>query len=196
MTFARRTLCTMALLVLTSGSPTAAQEEEGVWFDIGVNEATYVNSADGLSWEYFPPYPFGEFYPPGTLVYANVSPVGCDQLPLVDCASTRLVAAYSAFFSDGGCGCGGFLLETARFRVSYDDATLQSLGVTESELQIVHHDWEAGWVPLENLVVNTEENFIEGDTVDWILSTHYYAVTAGSPTPVQRTTWGRIKAQW
>ena len=103
-------LCVITISILLLGfGPAAAQ---GRWFDIGDGSAnTIVSLADPSSSIYYPPYPFGSFYPPGTLVYSELAKVAPEQF----------AAVYWAYFDDGGCGCTGQLSEPIPYRLHYDE---------------------------------------------------------------------------
>ena len=189
-------LVATAVLVAAPVAP-AAQPGGGVWFDIGEDKGIYVTSEDSLSWEYFPPFTFGRSYPPGTLVYASVTPRGCELIAPLECGSVPVVASFEAFFYDGGCGCGGWLLESVTLRMAYDDAVVEALGAEEADLGILHYDWNLlEWVALEDVRIDAEANRVEVDLSGWILAEQYYVVTPMAPTPVQPATWGALKSGW
>jgi len=189
---AKAVLLAVAAVALLGPLPALA---EGIWFDIGSGQRTYVPcSTDSVGWEYFPPYPFGAYFPPGTLVYGDLYHIPCEGLPEFDCGSRLLIAGYATYFNDGGCGCGGYLVTTCRLRLHYDEDAVQALGVSESELLLIHYDWNAGWRQLENVVINAEQDVIEGDVTGVIIGEQIYAITTGIPTPVESTSWGKVKA--
>lgn len=197
MNLLRRTACTLALACAITG--TAGAQDTGKWFDIGISQEVTVPSDDGLAWEYFPPYPFGETYPPGTLVYARMYPVACEVIPqlYLECETRRFVNAYVGFFNDGGCGCGGYLFKPVTLRIPYDEAVVAGHGVPETQLGVIHYNWDAlAWETVPAVRVLPEANAVEFEFAGWILAEHYYVVVAGTPTPVEPATWGRIKALW
>ena len=116
---------------LLSASSSAAG---GVWIDIGADVGSYVyESSGGPSWEYFPPYPFGQSWPAGTLAYAELSESPCEFLPL-GCDPTSFVAGYIARFDGTSCGCGGLLAGTCTLRLYYNPIVVYGVGASESQL--------------------------------------------------------------
>ncbi len=189
-----RLVSVLAALTVGAAGPVGAQ---GTWIDIGINEPTYVICAsDDVGWEYFPSFTFGPYYPPGTQVYAELNHVECHDLPESGCGSEWFVAGYVTTFDSGSCGCGGFLLETCRLHVQYNDETVQSRGVEETDLILIHFDDTDGWHALAEITVDTENNTIDGDVTGIIAGTQFYAVASGLPAPVERTSWGALKALW
>lgn len=169
----------------------------GVWFDIGSSDTTYVHAnGEATSWERYPPQPFGPF-PPGTLVYEDISIVPCGELvpAAPTCSPSILIRGFRVFFSDAGCGCGGFLVKPTTLRLRYDAAVVAAAGRTESALRLIFTDeitWT--WTLVNGAVVDTAGDFI---SVSWdrnILGTRQYAIVTHDITPTNQTTWGRLKA--
>lgn len=159
-------------------SLTAAQ---GTWFDIGSPESTIVVSEDdpASTWG-FPPYPFGDWWPPGTLVFAflGISP------------ESDFLVEYGSFFSDGGCGCGGDLFSPTTYRLHYDDS---SLDVPESELKLFKLVWP-DWVLEPEAIQDMDANTFTVQRLENIVGVVRYGIGVSIPTPVLGTSWGKIKS--
>lgn len=172
-------LCVIAISILLFGfGPAAAQ---GRWFDIGDGSAnTIVSLADPNSSIYYPPYPFGPFYPPGTLVYSELFKLAPDQF----------AAVYVAYFDDGGCGCTGTLSpETITYRFHYDESL-----VTWPEASTTLY-LRAGldWIVHPGSTVDVGANVVVvGRSL--VLNNLRFAVGGPSLVPVEESSWGRIKA--
>ena len=153
---------------------------QGMWFDIGDGTATTIRSAeDPNSTIYFPPYPFGEFYPLGTLVYAE----------LTKATQSQFAAIYWAFFDDGGCGCSGQPSEPITYTLHYDEAAL-----TWPEPMTKLYERVGGeWADVGGAVLDTTANTVT--TVRFVVyNTLQLAIGGPSLVPVESSTWGRIKA--
>lgn len=174
---------------------------DGVWFDIGVDAGSYVyESAGGASWEYFPPFPFGETWPSGTLVYAELAQVSCDLLPS-GCLPGALVAGYVALFDGASCGCGGSLYGFCTLRLAYDPNVVAAMGADESQLIFAGYSSDYGtprWVAVDGAVVDAEANHVQADIYGSIAGGRYYGLFRSLPPPpsIQDTTWSRIKLLW
>ena len=160
-------------------SPAWAQ---GTWFDIGSPESTTVVSEDdpASTWG-FPPYPFGDWWPPGTLVFAflGINP------------ESDFLVEYGSFFSDGGCGCGGDLFgNPTTYRLHYDDTSLDG---PESELMLFKRVWP-DWVVEPAAVHDMDENIFTVQRFENIVGIVAYGIGFSIPTPVEGTSWGKIKA--
>lgn len=172
-------VCVITVCLLLAGfGPSAAQ---GRWFDIGDGSAnTIVSAADPKSSIYYPPYPFGPFYPPGTLVYSELFKMAPDQF----------AAVYLAYFDDGGCGCTGQLSpETIVYRFHYDE-TLATWPEVSTTLYI-----KAGseWIVQPGATVDVSANVVTvGRSL--VLTNLFFAVGGPSLVPVEDSSWGRIKA--
>lgn len=187
-------VCVLGLL------PLAGSSAAGVWFDIGSPDTTYVSaSEDAATWERYPPWPFGDFWPPGTLVYEDVSVVACDALRSPDqiCGSSKFIRGFQVYFSDGGCGCGGYLAKPTTLRLRYDPAVVAAAGASESELRLLYSDQiNYSWTAAEGVVVNAAAHYIE---VPWsrnIQGIRQYAIVTPAVTPTLPSTWGRLKASY
>ncbi len=167
--------------------PTDAPAE---WFDIGSGQAiTIVCKADSLSTIDFPAYPFGEFWPPGTLTFADLVKESLDGA----------AAAYTATFDDAGCGCGGYPEKPISYVFHYDNA---SPGSPEDSLVLYTGFpdggmWEVVGEALQDTSTNTFALTIEGG---YILGNRNYAIALSPPsasTPPDEdraASWGKIKS--
>ena len=175
--FTHRILLMIVFVSCTTPVTAAAQ---GQWFDIGSGTATTIRSAtDPKSTIYFPPYPFGQIYPPGTLVFAEMERIDPSQF----------AAVYWAFFDDGGCGCNGQPSEPITYRVHYDESAL-TWPEAETKLYVL---FGGEWVELTNASLDTTANVLT--TVRYLVYQNLYlAVGTPSIVPVEEKTWGRIKA--
>lgn len=191
-----------ALSVL--GGVSSPATGEGLWFDIGADQETFVyEGPGGPSFEYFPAFPFGTKWLPGTLVYADLSRITCDALP-GDCDPGIFVAGYLAHFDDGGCGCRGILYESCTLRLHYDGNVVATLGVGEANLVFARWVWDSTrpqWVAVGGVTMDTTADFAEADIAGSINGNQYYGIFTALPPPppepqIQSTTWGRIKALW
>lgn len=192
----QRFVFTMAVLgVLGQSSPALA----GVWFDIGSPDTTYVlANQDAASWERYPPLPFGP-YPVGTLVYEDVAAMACEALrnPSQICGSSKFIRGFQVYFSDGGCGCGGFLAKPTTVRLQYDPAVVAAAGATEAELRLLFSDdLNSSWAVAEGAVVKAAGHYVE---VPWsrnVLGNRQFAIVTLAVTPTLPSTWGRLKANY
>ena len=152
---------------------------QGQWFDIGDGTVTTIRSqSDVQSTIYFPSYPFGNFYPPGTLVYAEL-----ESFP----ASTFAVA-YWAYFDDGGCGCNGQPSEPITYSIHYSEDDLP----WPEELTKLYTKVQGEWVEVTNAVQDTDNN--TWTTVRNVVNTNLYlAIGVPESVPARNSTWGRVK---
>ncbi|MFN8176742.1 MAG: hypothetical protein U0167_02385 [bacterium] len=195
----RAVLASAGLLLALLHAPSCA---EGVWVDVGVDHGTYVHEgSSGPSWEYFPPHPFGQIWPAGTLAYAEFTRVSSDLLPAGgDPAS--FVAGYLAYFNGGSCGCGvGGPPGACTLRFYYDDAAVAAAGTSEARLVLGHLTGDSLsplWVAVSPQTADADSNFVQIDTYGSINGSQYYALFRALPAPpsIRETTWSRIKQLW
>jgi hypothetical protein len=168
---------------------------QGRWIDIGADQGYQIAlEHDPLSFEYFPPMAFGP-YAPGNLVYCELLPWPCSNLPDQSlCGGDRLVASYHAYLETGTCPCQGLLFEPVTIQLHYDPAGVLALGGREESLRIRRFDVDqARWVDLDAQRVDTARDVISGRQGGH--ARQYYAVVLGESAQ-DPATWGRIKAQW
>lgn len=171
-------LMTGVAILLSAGSALA----QGVWFDIGSGEAvTIVCPTDPASWIEFPAYGFGDFWPPGSLVYAEIiKDFDSDQHPM-----------YTVYFSDGGCGCGGFLLEPMTYRFHYDQSAVQWPEYATALFTPSGGDWV-----IYESTLDPEANVLTAARAGLILGTLVYKIAPDPTVPNAASTWGQVKAQY
>lgn len=180
--------------VILALSPLAA-EAQGQWMDIGSGEAYTIRAEnDPLSFERFPPFAFGQ-YGPENYLYAELVPWPCSGLPSTGvCAEEGIfVNAFSAFLETGTCPCSGILFEPVYLELRYDPALVRSLGARERDLKIKIHDSEYGWVDIDNQQVIPEREVVTGTQGGH--ARQFYAILV-ERNAGDRSTWGKIKAQW
>ncbi len=174
-----RVCVTAVCILLLASAPAAAQ---GQWFDIGDGTSTTIYAqSDPKSSIYYPPYPFGPFYPPGTLVYCE----------LFELAPGQFAAVYLAYFDDGGCGCTGLPSEPVAYQLHYDEADLDwPEGSTTLYIKEGLSWVEDPWATLDVLanVVTTVHQLVPSNL--------FLAIGGPSIVPVESATWGRIKDRY
>jgi len=171
-----------ACLALATALWAGSVGAQGMWFDIGSGQpVTVFCPTDSASWMQFPPYAFGEFWPPGTLVYAA----------LIKEQQEGFAAVYHVMFSDGGCGCGGLLYKPVNHRFHYDETAL----LWPEDETTLYELSASGWLKLEGASLDTEADVLSRSSLDLIVGTTTYGIGPGEVTsPVRRLSWGRIKA--
>ena len=168
----------IAVGLLAVGTCHAAAQ--GSWFDIGSGQSATIRAqSDQASFIYYPPYPFGNIYPPGTLVYSELSK-GSDE---------QFAALYFTYFNDGGCGCGGTPSEPITYRLHYDEAALSWPEATTTLYIKVFGEW----VETLGTVLDTNANTVTY-AQPGVTTNGFFAIGSGALVPVEASSWGRIKA--
>ncbi len=186
----------LVLLGPLASTPAAGQ---GQWMDIGSGlPYTILMETESRSFERFPPFAFGQWDSGLFYIYAELLPWPCAALPAPDfCGSDRFVSGFFANleFPDRGCPCSGVLIQPVELELHYDPAVVAGLGRREEDLRIARFDDVSGhWIELANQRVVAERDVVDGSHLGD--ARQFFALIAGSSTPVGPTTWGRIKAQW
>jgi hypothetical protein len=167
---------TVTLCLVLSG-PSAAQ---GVWFDISSGNPALIHCAeDTSSWMEFASYPFGETWPPGTLVHAEL-----DRRE-----DSNFAVVYSIKFNDGGCGCGRDLYKPVAFRFHYDESA-----VTWPEASTTLYRRDGVFWKKETAILDTETNVFSGSYWGFVVGTPTFGI--GPPDAFEEvpSSWGRVKA--
>ncbi|MFQ5599068.1 MAG: hypothetical protein ACE5G2_00790 [Candidatus Krumholzibacteriia bacterium] len=192
MEMVRHIRLTAFLGLLVAGASTASAQ--GVAFDIGLPESTYVYcSTDGVSWELYPPYPFGN-YPPGSIVWASLEQLDCSQLAEV---GGVCLGAFVASFDGGGCGCNGVLVEPTELELHYDAAALAAARVDEESLRLlIYGRMGPGWAEVPGSTVDPDAHAMRGQEAGGIVGQRWYAIVGDPPTSAAPTTWSGVKSLW
>lgn len=167
-------------LALLLPAVSAKPQSGGNWFDIGSGQgfvAPCSCATDRVSEIDFPPYPFGEGYPPGSLVFVG----------LTQGAADGFATAYTVLFIDG-CGCGGGLAKPVAYRFHYEDAAIRW---AEGRTTVYLHEGES-WNEVPGTEVDTSANLATFSSTRTLYGFATYAL--GPPPPNKSTTWGQIKA--
>jgi hypothetical protein len=168
-----------AVLLLSACAPASAQ---GLWFDIGSGGATRIHCEDDeLSWIEFGPYPFGESWPRGTLVYAELERRTDDKLAVV----------YSIKFNDGGCGCGRDLYKPVAYQFHYSESAVKWLEASTTLYKRNGELWEK-----EAAILNTQTNVFSGSYWGFIVGVPTFGIGSSNAFEEQATSWGRVKAMY
>lgn len=161
--------------------PSLPSIAQGIWWDIGSgSRVTITCQVDPASAVEFPPYPFGDYWPPGTLVYTE----------LTQASHPEFVAVYSSYFNDGGCGCGGYLVRPCTFRFHYEDTNLPR---PETQLRLYREELSR-WALEESSTLDVQANTLTLARSGRILGTLRFAIGFTTPAPVEAATWGLIKS--
>jgi hypothetical protein len=188
----RSHLLAVGLAVSLSATPAAG----GVWFDIGGGQPVTISANSAVeTQETYRAFAFGQF-PPGSLVFEDISVRGCDALGEPDqiCGETRFVRGFELYFYGVSCGCGGALVLPSQLRFGYDPLVVMATRATEENLKLFFRDEDiTNWTLVPGAVLDTENNWF---TVSWdrsVLGTRQFAILTHDITPVTSNTWGRIK---
>lgn len=172
--------CAASVLVPLLAAASVQAQRGGNWFDIGSGEGFAVPcscSTDRVSEIVFPAYPFGEGYPPGSLVFVG----------LTQGTEDGFATTYTVLFIDG-CGCGGGLVKPITYRFHYEDA---ALGWPEEGTSVYLREGES-WSEVSGTGVDTGANLATFSSTRTLYGYSTYAL--GPPPPQKSSTWGRIKA--
>ncbi len=162
--------------------PTASAEaqSDGNWFDISSGQGFVVPcscSTDRVSEIVFPPYPFGEGYPPGSLVFVG----------LTQGATDGFATTYTVLFIDG-CGCGGQLVKPVTYRFHYEESAVTWL---EDSTTLYFLDGTR-WTPVAGTSLETSANLLTLASERTIYGFATYGI--GPPPADGTSTWGQLKA--
>jgi hypothetical protein len=190
-------LLVLVLTLLTVLPALPVHAGAGTWFDLGKRQTDPVPcQTDSTTVESFPPDAFGVF-PTGSWVWEDIVEVGCDQLRWSDqvCTGQPPVRAFRIEFSDGGCGCGGYVAIPSTLRLSYDPAVVAARGLDEANLRLAYNDpYTRGWRPVEGALPDLEENAFIFPWSGEILGVREYVILPLQFVPVVPQTWSRIKS--
>jgi hypothetical protein len=182
-----------AALALTAAASPATG---GVWFDIGGGQpVTVYSNLSVRSFEIYAPFAFGPF-PPGSLVYADMTVVPCEQLGESGqiCGETRFIRGFRILFSGVSCGCHGSLVVPTQLHFDYDPATVQAAGAQEASLKLFFRDeFTTNWTLMPIVLLDTEAKEIVATWEGNVLGLREFAIMTHDITPVAADTWGRLK---
>ncbi len=156
---------------------------QGVFFDVGSGLPTRVHcSTDSASWLEFPAYPFGDSWPLGSIVYAELG-----QEPHATLGTLHRIS-----FSDQSCGCGTELHRPVTYRFHYDE----SLITWPEESSVLYSRQGGGWVTVTGAVLDPESNTFSGMHTKPLLGSPTYVVGPPNAFDDDKVTWGKIKSMY
>jgi len=176
----------LTALVFAGLLSTCLSEAAGaqIWFDLASGEPTVVTSVgDSQSTLTFPPYPFGDVWPPGTLVYIEFFTT--DVLP-------PFAANYASYFNDGGCGCAGLPVETITYRFHYDESQLEW---PESETTL-YVSYGSPWTRATNVQLDTLSDTITYSYFGIMPTLVNFGIGPSRSVPTATQSWGQLKQNY
>jgi hypothetical protein len=172
----RAAVLALAISALSGGSAAG----QGLWFDIGSGESARIYCEDDAeSWIEFAPYPFGETWPEGTLVYAE----------LARRTDEKLAVVYNIHFNDGGCRCGSDLLRPLAFRFHYDESA-----VTWPEASTTLYRRNGELWKKESALLDVEGDVFLGSYWGFIVGVPTFGIGPSDAFDERPSSWGRVKA--
>lgn len=189
---------TAALLL---GLPSRAPA--GTLFDLGrARSDTLRAEQDPDVREIFPPNAFGLF-PVGSFMWEEINVAPVDSLRWPEQVRPFFLRGFRIDFSDGGCGCGGFVERASTLRLTYNPEELAGRDIAESSLRVAFNynppiniynlRGSRAWEPVEGAVPDLLNHRFEIPVSGDILGIREYAIVSDAFVPVEPVTWSRIK---